>query len=60
MGVPAGTWTVNVCCVPSSSVTVTEHSSAFAIGSAATHISVNTEPPVAIAILSFRLTNTLT
>lgn len=54
-GVPGGTFTVNVSVCPVSSVTVTLHSSAEAVGKAAIPRTANTDAADPAAILSLRL-----
>ena len=58
-GVPGGTLTVNVSLTPPSSVTVTVHVSADAVGSAAIASVTRVAPVAATAITSFRLLNTV-
>jgi hypothetical protein len=53
-GVPAGTWTVNVRCLPPASVTRTTHVSADAVGAKTMACSAKTAPKVKTAPGSFR------
>jgi hypothetical protein len=57
-GVPAGTFTLNVSVWPVSSVTVTVHSSAEAVGIAARPSVASTELTATTAIFSLRLLDT--
>jgi hypothetical protein len=57
IGVPGGTLTENVICLPFWSVTTTWHGSAAA--TLGTHARANMAPPVAIAVLSLRFRNML-
>jgi hypothetical protein len=58
--VPAGTLTLKLWVWPVTSVTVTVHSSADAVGIAAIPITPNTVATVAAVVFSFRLLNNLT
>jgi hypothetical protein len=59
-GVPGGTFTLKLSVCPVSSVTVTVHSSAEAVGIAAIPRTANTEAAAIATVFSFRRTDKLT